>query len=128
MNPSTSLPILVIEDDDAIRTSLQDVLEAEQYEVFTAADGEKALELLSLKEYGLIILDWVMPNMSGGEFLETIFINDVYKKYRKIPLVVISALNKSLIEGHRNLLDKNFEIIKKPFDVATLINLVKKYC
>jgi DNA-binding response OmpR family regulator len=60
--------ILVVEDDLAILRGLKDNLEFESYEVLTAADGERGYILLKEKKPDLVILDLMLPKMSGYEF------------------------------------------------------------
>ena len=60
--------ILVVEDDKHIRRLLETVLEREGYTVFTAEDGDKALDLMDVKHVDLIVLDVMMPGKDGFEF------------------------------------------------------------
>jgi CheY-like chemotaxis protein len=62
-------PLLVVDDDDDVRSVLVDVLSAEGYEVVAARDGSEALRLAASSHPALIILDLMMPVMSGWEFL-----------------------------------------------------------
>ena len=64
--------ILVIEDDLAILRGLKDNLEYESYEVLTATDGEKGRDLIAEKKPDLIILDLMLPKMSGYELCRQI--------------------------------------------------------
>ena len=59
--------ILVVEDEDALSTLLQYNLDKEGYEVAVAADGEEALTLVSERLPDIIILDWMLPKISGIE-------------------------------------------------------------
>ena len=59
--------ILVVEDDLAILRGLKDNLEFESYEVLTAADGERGYAVLKEKKPDLVILDLMLPKMSGYE-------------------------------------------------------------
>jgi DNA-binding response OmpR family regulator len=59
--------ILVVEDDPAILRGLADSLRRESYDVLTAADGESALRLIEQKKPDLIILDLMLPRLSGYE-------------------------------------------------------------
>lgn len=65
--------ILLVEDEKDLRDSVRAVLEAQNYIVDAAADGNEALELLSVSGYDVIILDWNIPHVSGP---------DVCRKYR----------------------------------------------
>ncbi|MBE6023399.1 MAG: response regulator transcription factor [Cellulosilyticum sp.] len=64
--------ILVVEDDKHIRRLLEAVLNREGYTVFTAEDGDKALEIMDIQQVDLIILDVMMPGKDGYEFTKTL--------------------------------------------------------
>ena len=57
--------ILVVDDEEAVRSLLQEFLEMESHEVLQAEDGEKALDVLSRKSVDLLIADMAMPKMDG---------------------------------------------------------------
>ncbi len=61
--------ILVVDDEAAIREMLRDYLD-QQYIVFTAENGEKALQTYDLQQIDLVIADINMPGMKGYEFLK----------------------------------------------------------
>lgn len=61
------ISILVVEDDRHVRRLLEAVLKREGYDVFTAEDGYKALDILEVQHMDLIVLDIMMPNMDGYE-------------------------------------------------------------
>jgi len=62
--------ILVADDNSAFRSTLEQVLNAEGFEVSSAADGEEALQSFKEREFDLILLDIVMPNKEGFETME----------------------------------------------------------
>ncbi len=62
--------ILVVDDDPALRQSLQEVLEAEGYEVTTAADGEQGLALLKEESFDLVLSDLALPGLDGMGLLK----------------------------------------------------------
>jgi len=104
--------ILIIDDDEAIRTALQLVLENEGYRVFIAENGQEGLELLeNIPRPDVILLDLMMPVLDGWEFLE---LRKKDLKLASIPVVVISAFN----EQERKLSVEKF--IKKPIDLKVL--------
>lgn len=71
--PELRKPILVVEDDDAIRNAIKDFLEAESHEVHVAVNGEQGLECLErIGRPCLIFLDLFMPVMNGNEFLRAL--------------------------------------------------------
>src|SRR5512142_770882 len=99
--------VLVIDDDEGIRTALAEVLELFGYQVAVAADGQEGVELL---EVGLapnaIILDLMMPRMDGWAFLSHIRGDP---KFQDLPVVVTSAVAAQSPEGADACLQKPFD-------------------
>lgn len=82
--------ILVVDDDEAIRETLADVLREEGYDVVLASNGAEALERLTwTKAPNLVVLDLMMPVMSGWELLEAVQADE---RLKKIPVLVVSAM------------------------------------
>ncbi len=77
--------ILVVDDERPMRRLLQDYLTQEGYRVVTAADGKEALFVARYEKPDLIILDLMMPEMNGYEFLRT------YRKERSTPVIILTA-------------------------------------
>ena len=105
--------ILIIEDDLRIRRILQLELEHEGYLVSLAKDGKEGLEKAKLIRYDLILLDLMLPEISGEE---------VCKKLRKnsdVPIIVLTA--KENIRSKVELLDMGADdYITKPFNIEEL--------
>lgn len=81
--------VMVVDDDDAIREALQDVLTDEGYDVIGASDGQEALECLNgEKRPSAILLDLWMPVMDGWKFLDALLADP---RFSRIPLVVLTA-------------------------------------
>ncbi|MEJ2256882.1 MAG: response regulator [Woeseiaceae bacterium] len=78
--------ILVIDDEQYIRTALREVLEREGFEVRAAGDGKKGLELLETEGADLVITDVIMPGMDGVATLE-----QIKQNHPDIPVIVISG-------------------------------------
>ena len=85
--------VLLVEDDPDIRDIVQDVLEAEGYDVVPASHGRQALEFLSgareSERPDLVILDMMMPLVDGRHVLEAIRNN---QSLSSVPVVVMSAV------------------------------------
>jgi two-component system, OmpR family, response regulator CpxR len=111
--------VLVVDDDEAIRETLRDVLSDEGYLVETAENGARALERLRApspaQRPGLVLLDLMMPVMSGWEVLDTLHSDDLLAD---IPVVVVSAMT---VSGAR-------ACVAKPVDLRSLLELVDSYC
>ena len=111
--------ILVVEDDPAILRGLTDNLRFESYEVLTAADGETGYRLIQEKKPDLIILDLMLPKLSGYE---------VCRKVRgeglTTPILMLTARGE---EGDRVLgLDLGADdYVSKPFSVRELLARVR---
>src|SRR6185369_3213704 len=78
--------VLVVEDDDAIRTLLAAALRREPVEVDIASDGAAALQMTRGAEYAVIVLDLMMPRLNGFEFLEAF--HRATPKHRSVILVI----------------------------------------
>ena len=83
--------ILLIEDEESLRNLYTRILSTKNYTVETAADGEDALSVLSAFRPDVIVLDIVMPNYNGVEFLK-ILKND--SELKSIPVVMLTALSE----------------------------------
>ena len=82
--------IMIIDDDDAIREALEDVLSDEGYEVVGVSDGQQALDYLRAeKRPSAILLDLWMPVMDGWKILEALLGDP---RFSRIPLVVLTAV------------------------------------
>src|SRR5689334_18393712 len=68
--PEESVQVLLVEDDDHVRTALARFVRREGYSVEAVPDGASALGLLAVKQPQVIILDLIMPVMDGYEFME----------------------------------------------------------
>jgi two-component system OmpR family response regulator len=78
--------ILVVDDDKNTRRLMQAVLEAENYTVTTAKDGEEALGVMDREKIDLVVLDIMMPHMDGYEFTKTLRAAN-----NDLPVLMVSA-------------------------------------
>ncbi len=113
--------VLIIEDDDDIRTDVVDILRDEGYDVVSATNGREALGLLqSIAPPCLILLDLMMPVMSGWDFRAAQLENPTLSS---IPTVVVSAAQQHQLERLRPQ-----GVLAKPFSVDDLLAVVDKHC
>ncbi|AZZ36646.1 response regulator [Bdellovibrio sp. qaytius] len=111
--------ILIVEDDDSIRETLQSVFELEGHKVLTAENGQVGLDILANEpKPSLILLDLMMPVMNGWNF-STALEKDA--RLSSIPVVIVSAYNDKAI----NIKCK--AILKKPVDINALNDAVEKW-
>ena len=88
---STGSKILIIEDDHFLSMLMKARLEKEGFQVAQAFDGEEALNILKKDRPSLIILDLIMPKISGFEVMETISVDP---QFSKVPVIVLSNLGQ----------------------------------
>ena len=107
--------ILVVEDNIDIHNLIREILEKAQYQVLNAYSGTEALMILEKENIDLILLDLMLPGMTGEEFIE---------KVKNIPIIVVSA--KTTSEDKVSvLLSGASDYITKPFDSSELLARVK---
>lgn len=110
--------ILVVEDEKNILDVIKAYLEKQNYNVITATDGEKALELFQTMELHLIILDLMIPKISGEEVCKRV------RNISDIPIIMLTAKadEDNKIEGLNIGAD---DYVTKPFSPRELISRVK---
>lgn len=113
--------ILVVDDDDAIRTMVERVLRREKYDVECARDGFEAIEKLAGNDYGTVLLDLMMPRVDGHgvlRFLET-------RQSEPCPQVIVMTAN---LQGALSTTSAQpvVRILPKPFDIRELVAHVRE--
>jgi DNA-binding response OmpR family regulator len=117
-----SLPkILVVEDDDAIRALLVAALRREPFEVHAAANGSEALTFTRAAEYAVILLDLMMPIVTGVEFLQAF--HEANPHSRTVVFVMTAFDDVTIRHIAPNLVHG---IVRKPFDVPQLVAMVRE--
>src|ERR1035437_4526863 len=113
--------ILIIDDLPDNVFLLQDRLEIEGYEVLTAYDGKSGIEKAINEVMHLILLDVMMPDLTGIEVCKTIVANPITSN---IPLILVTA--KSGVEDTKEGLEAGaFDYIKKPFNRVEMLPRVR---
>ena len=113
--------ILVIDDDQAIRQTMTDVLEIFGYKVFTASDGQEGISSLHLMKAPpcVILLDLMMPGMNGWGFLD---FQRTHPVFSNVPIVVCSAYEASAKSVGTEA------ILTKPVQLDKLVGAIKAFC
>ena len=107
--------ILVVDDDKNTRLFLKAVLEAENYTVFTAENGEGALDSMDKNHIDLVVLDVMMPKMDGYEFTKILRGSD-----NNLPILMVSA--KQLpADKKRGFLVGTDDYMTKPIDEEEML-------
>src|ERR1041385_7908968 len=114
--------ILVVDDDRDLVDIIQALLEKNGYEVMTANDGAKALEMIKTQVPDLMIVDLTMPVLGGWHFTAKVRQDP---RYQTTPIIVLSGL----LEGDSDA--EKFEFASaymvKPFDIFKLLDKIKKF-
>ncbi len=115
--------IMIVDDEPHLVELVGAILETEGYEVIKCHDGREALEKLKNIKPDLVLLDMMMPGMSGREVCEQIRKNPKIKNLKVIFLTVarFSETGKKVLDGL-----KVSDYITKPFENEDLVKRVKK--
>jgi len=117
----TMRAVFIIDDDSDIRELIAQTLSDEGYQVMTCGDGRAALTLIEQHQPALILLDMMMPKMSGWQVMVELKASS-YGAH--IPVLLVSA-SRDLDQAARQLGAAG--TIAKPFDLDTLINTVADF-
>jgi two-component system phosphate regulon response regulator PhoB len=112
--------VLIVEDDEVVRTLLRLTLPAEGYDVVEATDGEHALEVLEQAMPALVLLDWRMPGRSGREVLQ-----EIKRREPETPVIVLSAQEPIRTEEEALAVGANV-FFAKPFSPLQLLAAVER--
>ncbi|MDQ2092789.1 phosphate regulon transcriptional regulator PhoB [Rhodalgimonas zhirmunskyi] len=113
--------VLLVEDEPAQREVLAYNLEAEGFEVIRAEDGEEALLLLGEAPPDVVLLDWMLPNVSGIEVCRRL---KTKPETRSIPVIMISARSEE-VDRVRGLETGADDYVVKPYSVVELMARVR---
>ena len=112
--------ILIVDDDESIRKTMQTILEDEGYIVDLATTGNEAIELTQEETYNIALLDIRLPDIEGVELLK--LIRDNIPKTRKIMVTGYPSMQNAI-----SALNKNADVyLTKPVGVEKLLSIVKE--
>ena len=119
--PDRSLKILVVDDEDEVRTGLREFLEGMDYAICEAADGAEALAKTFTEKPHMILLDLRLPKVDGYQVCQTLKGNPITSS---IPIIMLTALNDTpnKIKGIEFGAD---DYVDKPFDLDELAARIK---
>jgi DNA-binding response OmpR family regulator len=116
---------ILIVDDEPINLDFFDVMLSRLgFQVDMAEDGEEALEMIQQDRPDLIILDNIMPKMTGWELTKILKKSKAYEQYRDIPIIMFSAMDavKDKIEGFELGIE---DYITKPFNFSEVLARIR---
>ena len=112
--------ILIVEDDEALLHTLVTALEMENFKVLTATDGEEGFRLACEERVDLIVIDWVLPSLSGLEICKRL-----REKEMTTPIIMLSGKKKEEIDKVLGLELGADDYIIKPFGTKEFIARVR---
>ena len=116
--PSSLGRVLVVEDESRVGAMLRDALVELGYIVTVAGQGAEALELVPVFEPDVVLLDLLMPEMSGVEVLA-----HLRRDHPTLPVVIMSG-NEDVEVARATLRDGAFDYLGKPFSMSVLARVI----
>lgn len=113
--------ILVIDDSRVIRMRVREMMPPGNFEILEAKDGAEGLDLIAQANPSLIMLDFLLPKLSGWEVFQRVQENT---EWQKIPLVLMSGRKEEVVEKIHEPFEY-FEFISKPFEQKELMAAIK---
>ena len=112
--------ILIVDDDLRLRQSFEKLLTAEGHQVWTAPDGETALNLVQAHSPDMVIMDIRMPGMSGLETFKAL-----HQIEPKLPVIIMTAFGTTETAIETTKLGA-FDYVLKPFEIPDILTLIEK--
>lgn len=113
--------VLIVEDEEALATLLQYNLGKEGYQVITAGDGEEAATLIRERMPDLVLLDWMLPGLSGIELCRRL---RGRSETRNLPIIMITARGEEA-DRIRGLDTGADDYVSKPFSITELLARIR---
>ncbi|MEL6927792.1 MAG: response regulator [Cyanobacteria bacterium J06600_6] len=114
--------ILVIDDSKVIRMRVKDMLPEGNFDIIEAKDGLEGFSLIRSENPNLIMLDFLLPKMSGWEVYQEI---QKQSQYRSIPLVLMSGRKEEVTDKITEPFEF-FSFVEKPFDRDQLVEAIRE--
>ena len=116
---SEQVRILVIDDDESIRTTMAAILESEGYDVDTAENGKEAIEKSNIDLYKVALIDFRLPDMEGTKLLT--ILRETTPRMAKIMVTGYPTVQNAIecVNKHADA------YLVKPIDYGTLLNTIR---
>lgn len=116
----TKLKLLLVDDEKDFVDALAERLQLRGFQVLTAIDGERALSIIDNDPPQVVILDIMMPGLSGLDVLK-----QIKDRVPEIPVILLTGLG-STTEGSDGMQMGAYDYLMKPLDIDTLIQKIKE--
>jgi two-component system phosphate regulon response regulator PhoB len=111
--------VLIVDDDEMIRSLLSSTLPDEGYDLIEAEDGDQALQISATQQPALVLLDWRMPGSSGAEVLSAL-----KQTHPDVPVIVLTAEPEAKVRNQAVSLGADV-FMTKPFSPLQLLRSVE---
>jgi two-component system response regulator AtoC len=112
--------VLIVDDDEVIRSLLRSTLPDEGYDLVEARDGDQALQIVASRQPALVLLDWRMPGISGEGVLTAL-----KQRYPDVPVIVLTAEPEAKVGTLAESLGADV-FMAKPFSPLQLLGSVER--
>jgi CheY-like chemotaxis protein len=112
--------VLIVDDDEVIRSLLRLTLPDEGYDLVEAEDGDQALQIIAARQPSLVLLDWRMPGTSGEGVLTAL-----KQTYPDLPVIVLTAEPEAKVRTLAESLGADV-FVAKPFSPLQLLGSVER--
>jgi CheY-like chemotaxis protein len=112
--------VLIVDDDEVIRSLLRLTLPDEGYDLVEAEDGDQALQISDADQPALVLLDWRMPGISGEDVLTAL-----KQRYPDVPVIVLTAEPEAKVRTQAESLGADV-FMAKPFSPLQLLATVER--
>lgn len=120
---SRHVRVLVVDDDGGQRILMKSALVREGFEVETAEHGAKAIEILNQRRFDVVLMDGMMPNMTGWEATKKI--RDQEKFENKLPMIIVGVINAAMPQEETKCLESGMTTtFSKPVERARLMTYI----
>ncbi len=114
--------IVIIEDEVILRETLQDFLEKEDFEVYSAADGEAGIETVMRKNPDLVLLDIILPKKNGYEVITELRENQTTKD---VPIILLTNLGSIRDIEKALALGATTYLVKADYQLKEIVEKIK---
>ena len=115
--------VMLVDDEEMIRESVQEFFQSEGITLLTAASGKECLEYLGNGFRGVILMDVMMPDMNGWDTIRKIVASDLYEGNIIVMLTALDAPDNKM-DGIQEYVT---DYLTKPFDPDELMDILKYY-
>ena len=116
-----SKKILVVDDEEILRTMIRDVLRMEGFPVEIAASGEDALQMMTEETFDMVITDNNMPGIQGLELLA-----DIRGRDKKLPVIIMTAYGSIDVSMRAHELGASGYLLKPFDDIDVIVQEVRR--